>query len=160
MAKKKRKTIKKGPHQLYNNILKELRDTFGNKATTNEQLDDIGREYFGGIYIGTYPWDKYPVQLLPNYHFAIINTDDSTKNGTHWVGIHKRNNNIYVYDSFGRHTKNLLKKFNKKMTGKGYYILDSDYDSEQANYQEDCGLRCICWLLIIKGKGIKYALEI
>lgn len=148
------------PQKTYISILKILRKRYGNKATTDTQLTRIGKKYFNNVYIGTYPWDTYPLSNLPEYGFAIINTDDSKKGGTHWVAIHNYKNKMYVYDSFGRITKNILKKFNKRITGKGLKIIDSRRDPEQQGYQEDCGLRCIAWLLIIKSMGIKKALEI
>ena len=157
MSEKKQKGY---PQEIYKKILKILRQRYGNKVKTNTQLDKIGDEYFGGVYNGTYSWDKYPIDKLPEYSFAIINTDKSDQGGEHWVAIHKYKNKIYVYDSFGRHTKNLLKNFNKMVKGAGCDVIDAEYDAEQNDNQEDCGIRCIAFLLIVKAMGIKSALTI
>jgi hypothetical protein len=65
---------------------------------------------------------------------------------------------LYVYDSFGRQTKYILKKLLK--LNKGTRIIESRRDPEQQGNQQDCGLRCITWLLIAKKHGIKKALTI
>jgi len=148
------------PSATYNQILKVLRKQHGNGITTNITLDALGKRYFCGVYLGTYPWNKYPINKLPEYGFAIINTDDSSGDGVHWVAVHNYKNTIYIYDSFGRKSTNLLKGFSKLIKKYGKKLVDSKYDAEQADSQEDCGMRCLAWLMIVKCMGVKKALAI
>ena len=138
-------------------ILNKLRKSYGNKELNSDQLKVIGTRIFGKqLFNGVFPWDLYNEKN----GFSIINTDNSNGNGIHWVAIYQNNNKIYVYDSFGRYTTNILKEFHKKMTNKGYQVIDSKRDAEQSDYQADCGLRCIAWLYIVKKYGINKALLI
>jgi hypothetical protein len=150
------------PQTTYKKVLKILRYRYGNGVKTDDELTQIGVHHFGPVYIGTFAYDEYANMLkkLPAYGFAIVNTDTSNGPGVHWVAIHNHNNKYYIYDSFGRHTKNILNGLYKHIKRCNGTIIDSKYDAEQADYQKDCGIRCISWLLIIKCLGVKQASKI
>lgn len=133
-------------------LIKVLRFQYGNGAKNTDELEKLGKHYIGKKFLGAFAYDEYPLNA-PNKTYAILNTDN--KDGEHWVGIYKDKNNLHVYDSFGRHTNNILKKFTDKAEQLGYNIVDCDYDCEQGNYQNDCGLRSLAWLMITKKDGIK-----
>jgi hypothetical protein len=143
-------------HEEYLRAIKTLRTIYGKNEKDNFELDKIGKDFFGEKFIGAFPWDLLPMKN----GYSVINTDDSTKAGVHWVGIYKDNKNIYVYDSFGRHTEHILPEFYKELIKSGYKVTDSEHTPEQSNYQEDCGLRAIAWLLMVDLFGIKKALTI
>ena len=92
-----------------NKILKELRSVYGIKAVDNFQLTDIGRQLIGRKFCGVYAYDQYPIHTQ-DCTYAIINTDNSRQSGTHWLGIFKKEKTLYIFDSFGRFSKNVLKK--------------------------------------------------
>lgn len=146
------------PQDKYNKILKLLRKQYGTSALYSDELNNIGLHYFGKNWGGVYPHDTAPIKRVKKYF--IVNTDDSNGDGEHWVACLKVKNNIYIYDSFGRQTKNVLKQFHKRLNHGKYNLIDSHRDAEQSDYQEDCGVRCISWLLIAKHDGIKKALTI
>ena len=144
--------------KLYDQILNLLRAKYGTQEQWSSDIDTIMRSLFGNKACKTVPFDLY--EPNKNNSYCVINTDSSKQKGAHWVSIYKKNNNLYVYDSFGRKTSNILKKFYKKMKVLGYKIIESKNDPEQKTSQKDCGLRCISFLLVVKFKGIDEALTI
>lgn len=74
---------------------------------------------------------------------AIINLDDSSGPGTHWVAYFKNNNNVYYFDSFG----NLPppKEFVTRL-GSGVNIY-YNYKKYQNFETVNCGQLCINFLL-------------
>jgi len=134
-------------------ILKELRSIYGIKALDNFQLTDIGKKLIGRKFCGVYAYDQYPTHKQ-NCTYAIINTDNSRQSGTHWIGVYKRDKTLYIFDSFGRFSRNVLKKFVKTHVDEGYRIVDINRTSDQGNDQQDCGLRCITTLMLIKKYGV------
>lgn len=134
-------------------ILKKMRSVYGIKALDSVQLDDIGKTMMGKDYCGTFAYDQYPANA-PQCSYAIINTDNSRQSGTHWIGVYKHEKTLYIFDSFGRFSKNVLKKFVKSHLEQGFKIVDVNKTSDQGNNQEDCGLRSMTTLLLIKKYGV------
>lgn len=141
------------PNKLFLKTKTQLIKKLGDKALNNTQLDSIGKQLFGKRYIGTHPQDR---TVFKN-GFQIINTDTYGKAGVHWVALYITPKTIYVYDSFGRPTKKLLKVLSKNATRK---IVDSEYDPEQFGNSQICGHLCLSWLHVVKTMGIKQALKI
>ena len=81
---------------------------------------------------------------------CIINLDEYSDIGTHWVDLHVNNNNFTYFDSFGvEHIPKESKKFvkNKNITANVFKILV--YDSVM------CGYFCIGFIdFMIKGKTL------
>lgn len=141
--------------QLYIQLLELLRRNYNNKVKTDVELTKICKSIFGKKYIGTFAYNQFSTKN----GYSIINTDDSNGHGIHWIAIYKKGKNIYIYDSFGRKTKNVLNNFHQKWNKK-YKLIDSKNDAEQSDYQEDCGIRCISWLLCVDKINITEALKI
>lgn len=129
----------------------------GNKALDNHTIDRIAVELFGNKYDGSHLQDNFPLKKNKYY---IINTDTKNGNGIHWVAVITTNKNMYVYDSFGRKSSELLKPLFKKATGAGMNVIDSDYDNEQRGNSQVCGQLSLAWLCIANKCGIKTALKI
>lgn len=74
---------------------------------------------------------------------GIINLDDSSGNGTHWIAYKKHNENIYYYDSFGvdKIPDLILKYFN---ISKNNIFLHNNQD-QQMN-EVNCGHLCLDFL--------------
>lgn len=130
---------------------------FGRKALDNFQLDKICKDYLKSKYIGTFAQDKIP---LNKEGYMIVNTDKSGKPGTHWVAIYSTNKTFYVYDSYGRSTKSLLKILTKKLKNKKIKIVDSDRDQEQRGNSEVCGVLCCAWLFTCRDLSVRNAIKI
>lgn len=92
--------------------------------------------------------------------YSILNTDDSTKDGTHWVGVIQNNNTIYVYDSFARNGSRLMRPFIKSMNKQGYIVRFINKGSDQPEKAVDCGIRCLLYLIFVDRYGIEKCIEI
>jgi len=148
----------KGANIMYNSILKKMvYPLIGNKSTYQHELDKAGIKLLGTEFKGVFASDKIPV-LNDLKKYAIINLDKSTEPGSHWVAIAFDNDKIYVYDSFGRKTKNIMPSIYG--SGNGSNIIDTDYDKEQKIKETNCGARCLAWLILFEHYGFKNALLI
>jgi len=139
-------------HSLNKKILTLFRKKYGRGAQPDSTLREMGKEYIGSRFKGVYPWDTMP--KLPNNSYAVINTDDHNGGGVHWVGVYSANNKYYLFDSFGRQPDNILHPFVQKQEGMGKQIINLNKTVDQANKQEDCGLRSIAMLILAKKYGI------
>ena len=89
----------------------------------------------------------------PKKHYSILNTDDSSSNGTHWLACFQRGKTLYMYDSFGRSDK-LMKPFVDKFERLGYKVIFVNKKGDQSGYQLNCGLRCLLWNCFVNKYGI------
>ena len=51
------------------------------------------------IFSGVYSKDQIP--LIKNNKSLIFNLQNSDQKGSHWVSLSRKNNNIFIFDSFG-----------------------------------------------------------
>ena len=141
---------------LFRQYKKKIIQELGRKALDDLQINNICKELLGKKFKGVFAQDK-----LPNTTgFMIVNTDSSKKiNSTtcHWVGIYSTPKTIYIYDSFGRKTKNVLPLIYNNTKKK---IVESYNDAEQWGYTELCGHLSICFLCVANDLGIRKALTI
>ena len=85
-------------------------------------------------YIGSFPADRIP-QNFPNNKFCIVNTDDSSSEGTHWLMLAKKGGKFYFADSFG----NSIKKYPQiRLKFKPRQLI-----SKQLQNENICGLYAI-----------------
>ena len=145
------------PVKLFKRYKNKYLRVLGNKALYDDELQRIGKEQLKP-FNGVYPQDKF----INKNGYQIINTSNSDDmKGEHWVALYKTPKNLYVYDSFGRNTNNLLPGLTKKMKGGGNIkIIDSDYDKEQRGESQVCGQLCMSWLCVVRDLGIRKALQI
>ena len=123
---------------------------------SNKELDTAGRELFGKKYVGTFPQDK----MSNKKGYQIINVDMSGAPGSHWVALYCTEKTLYVYDSFGRPTKELLKWLTASAKRMKLKVVDAEYDAEQSHLQTICGQMCLSWLYTVEKKGIRQAIRI
>ncbi len=140
---------------LYNKALKYIERFVGDDVTTSTDLHTFGKRFFGNSFKGVYASDKIPF-LSGISKYMIVNLDQSYLIGSHWVAVAKKNNKLYVYDSFGRKTKKILPALFKKHLK----VLDSEYDAEQKVHEQNCGARSLAWLFIFKEFGSTMAMKI
>ena len=146
--------------QLYNEILKkQIYPLVGDKSTYMDDLDRVGRKLLGIKFKGVFPSDKIP-KLNDLKPYCILNLDKSTESGSHWISLAKLaenkpyENSSLVYDSFGRSNKKIIPSLQKSGNG---IILDTDRDAEQEITQEDCGARCLAFLVFFDKYGVDVA---
>ena len=89
-----------------------------------------------------------------NKIYSILNTDDSSKSGTHWVALFQNGNTLYVYDSFGRTKEYLMKQFNDWMNRNNYKVVFVNKKGDQNGKQLNCGLRSLLWLIFVDKYGL------
>ena len=126
---------------MINNYYNNLVNIFPKTISTDQQLDDLMKKYkLNNLnFLGVYARDKKP--KLKKNDCIIFNTDNHDKQGEHWVALC----NNYVYDSFGSIS---IFKFNKKYN-------KTDKKPEQKIFEENCGYRCIAWILCCDKFGVK-----
>ena len=142
--------------ELFLKYKKKFIKKLGKQALDNFQLEKLGKELFGKKFIGVFAQDELPNRV----GYLIINTDTRKKinsHSAHWIAIVQTPKTLYVYDSFGRLTKNVLTLISKTTTKK---IVDSKYDPEQFGYPEICGHLAASWLCVARDLGIRKALTI
>ena len=143
---------------LFRKNKKKIIKQMGREATSDTQLRVIGNEVLGRRFIGVYPQDEIP---LGRTGLIIASTDTSNGPGVHWVAMVLTPKTIYVFDSFARSTKQLLKVLSKNAKHKQIKIVDSDRsDAEQRDESALCGQLCLAWLCVVKQLGVRSALRI
>lgn len=130
----------------------------GNKSTSNTQIDNLCRKEFPSKYQGSYAQDEL-FKIKNGYY--IINNDTKTGPGIHWTAVIVCPKTCYIYDSFARDPKKLLKHFTKRLSKKKIKIISSDRtDAEQRGLSEICGALSIAWLSVAHSMGVRAAARI
>lgn len=71
------------------------------RPLSNIDLDKYAAKFKIPHFRGIYMRDSLPARGPSNYESAIINLDDSSGPGTHWVAYMKNKLKVIYYDSFG-----------------------------------------------------------
>jgi len=121
---------------------------FPNKPLSNFEIDDavkkIGLKNFRGVFLR----DTLPKKPKRN-ESAIMNLDDTSGNGTHWVAWFKRGNDKFYFDSFGFPPLTELESY----LNRGVF-----YPTEQIQLRQEviCGHLCLFVLKEMqKGKRLQ-----
>ena len=99
---------------------------------------------FNGVYSG----DNLPNKIKDGAY--VINLDENSDIGTHWVALYAKNNDIAYFDSFGvEHIPKEIKVFIKNKNVKTNILRIQAYDSIL------CGYFCIGFInFMFKGKSL------
>lgn len=146
-------SIKHKAESEYIKILKKIEKIVGNKTTYATQLEKEGRKLFKKYFIGVFASDQVPSRIKRG-HCMIVNCDDSTQPGSHWVSVckEKLSDKIWVYDSFGRSISKILPDI-----GNGRIIKEPEDDVEQKEQETNCGARALAFIYIFRKFGYRYA---
>lgn len=144
--------MKAKAEKFYIQNLQSLQKKYNRKEKNTSELNKMGKYYFGKKYIGTYPSDMLP--QMKHGQYAIVNLDNSSQPGTHWIAVAKNGNKTLMYDSFGRTTYNIIPSLLQSGNG---VIVHTERDVEQADHESNCGLRCISFLKVYDKYGFKGA---
>lgn len=161
---------------LYNLVLAEIiYPLVGKKVTFGQDLTKAGLKLFGQNYMGTFASDQIPNSLgkVPGTGkdatgtrwidsanvtgksplYLIANLDDSNMPGSHWISLcyDVGTKLIWVYDSFGRKTGDILPLLAKQFGKKNLRMADDD--AEQKLTEDDCGARCLAFIYIFDRHG-------
>ena len=109
-------------------------------ATTNAQLNELARRMRVPYFRGVFMRNALPTSGARRNESGIVNLDDATGPGTHWVAYAKRNNRVVYFDSFGnlRPPKELVRYF-----GNGATTIEYNRTSCQTYDQNFCGQMCL-----------------
>ena len=121
----------------------------GSKTTYTDDLMSFGNLMLRGRLHGVYPSDMIP-RLTETRPYAIVNLDNKYEPGSHWVALAKTNDGLLVYDSFARPSHTILPSVYGSGNGA---IRDTEDDVEQADHEENCGARCVAWLILFDNWG-------
>ena len=87
-------------------------------------------------------YSKDQIPLIEDNKSLIFNLQNSNQPGSHWISLSRKNNNIFIFDSFGvgRIPINLYKFI------KNYNIITNIYRIQDIN-SNLCGLFCVLFCL-------------
>ncbi len=111
--------------QTYDRILDQVKGRYGEMETSDQQLGDMLRYYkMEPFEVGAKGDFEEMVDNKENVRHGIYNTDHGPP-GTHWFAVYDG----YVYDPLGD---------------------DQSRTPEQPRQDEDCGQRCVAYLVMCK----------
>ena len=121
-------------------------------ATTNVQLDVLARRMRVPYFRGVFMRDDLPMSGVHRNESGIVNLDDATGPGTHWVAYAKRNNRVIYFDSFGnlRPPKEPVRYFENGAT-----TIEYNRTSYQTYNQSFCGQMCLQFLQTVDAREFK-----
>jgi len=133
----------------YDNAIIHLKNKLGVKATSNLQLDTVGRHLFGRKYLGTYSADDYPKpDQMSDGDVFILNNKTHRSLGEHWLAVGKKAGHCYAFDTFHRSLGGLSTHF----THNGW--IPAGKFKEQSDKETDCGVLSMAWLILFKKYGL------
>ena len=142
---------------IYNIILKDVEKFLGKDTTYTNDLIKVGKVFLGSKFKGVFPSDRIP-QLTEKQPYAILNLDNSTQLGSHWIALSRIDDkHSVIYDSFGRQHSHIIPSVKYSGNGK---ILNTDLDKEQKDIEKNCGSRSLAWLILLDKFGENMALLI
>ena len=144
---------------MYNKLVSALTSFYNCNSKTNTELIQIAKSIFKPLGNNVMRNADYDFTRMDG-KYSIINTDNGV--GEHWVSVYQERNNVFVFDTFGRKINILMPEFEKRARTTGYIVYNANkkYEREQKEEQNDCGLRCLAWLILTHSKGIKTVLLI
>jgi len=123
----------------FENVYIHVCDIIGDKVTSNKTLNNLCNKLLPD-FIGVYSADD--TVRLKEGQCCIINSDPSSKSGTHWCALYKYKSVVYFFDSFARTPYKVSKYWkNKKWVPVEFKRIES-YKSE------NCGELSVTFLLI------------
>ena len=131
---------------------KQIITLLGREALVGATLNSVARDLFGSKFRGVYAQNE---NTYKNGYY-IINTDLAGKAGLHWVALYITPKTVYVFDSFGRKSANLLPHV--VAAHKHKRVIDTDHDRDQSDSSSMCGQLCLAWLMVVKSLGVRAAL--
>jgi len=128
----------------------------GRGVTTDIQLEKVGKKLFGQRWLGVYPVDVKPHEIMknikPGLNYGILNVDGRDSVGSHWLSVcyDTKKDQWLIYDSFARKSTKLIPKFIRTI---GYKYYDLNKGADQLDHQESCGARSMAMLIHISKHG-------
>jgi hypothetical protein len=125
----------------YSDALRLVHELLGHDETVGELLHEVGQYLFGGQWNGVKARDEL-TDLKNGFYIANLDTHDQP--GSHWVALAVKPKVAYYFDSFARPVEKTLKLKDPKRI----IVQESNPDIVQPMKAEDCGQRCLAWLML------------
>ena len=146
----------------YNELVEDLeKNVFKtNKDTDDEQLNIVGKKYFGKEWGGCFA-ENIKVNFDGNKKYYIFNTDKANESGTHWISVYvdHAKKTVYVFDTFDRETSKLLPDLYLDIKDNHMRIKKGARHIHQKDCELNCGQRSMAYLLLVKNNGIEKILD-
>jgi hypothetical protein len=126
----------------------------GNTDTYQQDLNYVGKLYFGNRWRGVFAADRIPHDFgkTKQPEYAIVNLDKHTMPGSHWVSLASNGTHIFFYDSFGRNVRRILPDLSHLAMHRS--VLGGEtHRPQQKEKESNCGARAMAWLLMLKNFG-------
>lgn len=131
----------------YSKLFAKTKKLVGNKTTFANDLNREAKKLFQHKFAGVFMSDRIPENLSTRTPYAIINLDDSTQPGSHWIAVAFRSPRaLLVYDSYGH--INRMPEMIRRLYPRS---VTTDSDVEQGRSETNCGARTLAWLLMEYG---------
>ena len=121
-------------HELNNQMINDVEQVSGVREWDSTELTALCQKVLSPVFNSVCAWSSYDPDLKKPY--SIINTDDTV--GDHWVGAYVKGKTVYIYDSFARNMKRLMRNFYNLMKSKNYRIVMVNKKQDQAERQINC----------------------
>ena len=128
---------------MYDRYVTMICGKMGDDITYENELKTMVKQSpFKGKFKGVHPRDKMEKIIKniknkkSNDQYHIFNLDTRAQGGSHWCGCVISKGIAHIYDSFGR-------KIHVKKPAKHSDLSDREQDVAENN----CGQRCVAWLL-------------
>jgi hypothetical protein len=142
----------------YNQYLHQyVEPLVGTGVTDDHQLIRAGNRLLGQNFAGVVASDQIP-DISSDPMYLIVNLDKHDRPGSHWVAICVSGGRMYFYDSFGRTIDSIMPSAIQFADSNDLPIIGGGHNAaEQDVHEQDCGARCLAWLLLAKRHGTKVA---
>ena len=126
---------------MFKRALKMVESFLGNQESDGEMLQEAGVYLFEDRFNGVRAKDQ--LNDLED-GFYIANLDNSNQGGSHWVALAVEPDAIFYFDSFARPNAKTLQLSDPNRI----IVQEADPDVLQPNKSDDCGQRCLAWLIL------------
>jgi len=116
------------------------------------QLNELARRMCVPYFRGVFMRNTLPTSGAHRNESRIVNLDNATGPGTHWIAYTKRNNRVVYFDSFDnlRQPKELVRYF-----GNDAMTIEYNRTSYQTYDQSFCGQMCLRFLQTVDAREFK-----
>ena len=111
---------------------------YDSDGKTSTELTELIKKKKIPNFVGFFTWDQ--LKLLPfdkNNWCAMLNQDSVKGEGTHWVGLYKKNDKVVYFDPFGQPPPTRLKELAHPSS---FHFVEH---AQQSFFDANCGERVV-----------------
>jgi hypothetical protein len=140
---------------------RQLVRALGRGPLDDAQIDAVGRRELGARWGGVHAADELAPAALRRESYHVVNTGAARNGGVHWVALYvSRAGTVHVYDSFARPVRHLLWRPAQVVAGARLgALLPANGVADQRGASAVCGQLSLAWLLLVRDRGIRGAIE-